>query len=551
MDTSMKKNILPFLLLFASYGYIQAGSLKGIENNRDTVTILSYNDFHGAFIAGQNVPGAALFVQALLNEKARSPHPVILSVGDNFSGSYFSLMTKGEPHEVFTSPVEGAKVISAIGNHEFDWGTDYLIKNSSRYFNYIAANVREKTNGKRIVPPCAMVSVPVFGSTDILKIGFIGLTTTETATGGKYQYVSRLTFDAPTQEYVQVLCDSLRKKEQADMVVVLMHIATSMKDGKPCITESDAKGITRVKGIDAIVSGHSHEVVIGEIDGIPVIQAGKNGELIGKLTFLVAKEQKNLRLTYLKGDLINVGENSLIKAKIDSCISIYELYSIYTKADTDLIHDRKDRNHYTQMGALVTASYVQAYQSACQKNSNLPKFPVIGVNHFNGIRAGIKKGDVTKSDIGNVLPLGGTLGAFRMTGKEVKELFTEGRRTTGSTAIEKRGFLQSSNMKLVIKKEKDKEVVSHLYYLTDGAKAEYKEISDNDEYIVVCDDFISTGGDEYPDKYFKNHRVEAFDGEIVNALLTYLKEQKQIPNSKATTPEVEPERNPISSRITY
>lgn len=109
---------------------------------KDTISILSFNDFHGAFISGQGTPGAGNFVAALLELKKQVPNPVVLSGGDNFSGSYFSLMTQGEPHRVFTLPAAPDTLVSAVGNHEFDWGTDYLL-NTPVKREVFAADFRE------------------------------------------------------------------------------------------------------------------------------------------------------------------------------------------------------------------------------------------------------------------------------------------------------------------------------------------------------------------------------------------------------------------------
>lgn len=72
----------------------------------------------------RNVPGAAELVQAVLDEKAKNKNTVVVSVGDNFSGSYFSRITRGNLlPEMFR---EMDVKMSAIGNHEFDWGLPLL-----------------------------------------------------------------------------------------------------------------------------------------------------------------------------------------------------------------------------------------------------------------------------------------------------------------------------------------------------------------------------------------------------------------------------------------
>ena len=64
-------------------------------------------------------------VQMTQNEKQRYPHSIVVSGGDNFSGSYFSKITKGEPIKEMYEAMDVE--MSAIGNHEFDWGLPYLV----------------------------------------------------------------------------------------------------------------------------------------------------------------------------------------------------------------------------------------------------------------------------------------------------------------------------------------------------------------------------------------------------------------------------------------
>ncbi|MEG2071272.1 MAG: 2',3'-cyclic-nucleotide 2'-phosphodiesterase, partial [Bacteroidales bacterium] len=102
----------------------------------DTITILSFNDFHGAFTEDENVSGAAVFSQALIDAKNSHPHPIVVSAGDNFSGSYFSRITRGEPIQTLFDSLNVE--VSAIGNHEFDWGVSFLRDTASKWMDYVA-----------------------------------------------------------------------------------------------------------------------------------------------------------------------------------------------------------------------------------------------------------------------------------------------------------------------------------------------------------------------------------------------------------------------------
>ncbi|MCS2661518.1 hypothetical protein NXW67_17920 [Bacteroides fragilis] len=111
----------------------------------DTLSLVSFNDFHGAFASDKGVPGAGKLVQTILTQKEQNKNTIVLSVGDNFSGSYFSRITRGNPlPEMFR---EMDVKMSAVGNHEFDWGLPYLTDTAKVYMNFVAANIISERGG--------------------------------------------------------------------------------------------------------------------------------------------------------------------------------------------------------------------------------------------------------------------------------------------------------------------------------------------------------------------------------------------------------------------
>lgn len=512
----MRNNSFVWLLCLVLVGVQQLLSAPD-RTQADTITLLSFNDFHGAFAQDKNMPGAAVFVEALLKAERRNPHAVLLSGGDNFSGSYFARLTRGYPvDELFR--VADVKV-SAVGNHEFDWGQEFLVDTAAQYIRYLAANIQVDKTKQSLFPPFKLLQVPVLEG-DTFTIGVVGLTTTETGRKTKPEYVKGLTFISPNSS-MKTYCQQV-KKAGADMVVALMHVGTEMKNGTPVIKEHDADSIPYIEGVDAVVSAHSHNVVLGTINGKPVVQAGTNGTHIGRLQFLVEKNDRGEWSTrFLQGDTLRVAPDGKANAEMAKAVDAYEqqygLDEEYAHATKDLVHDRTvNLKEYTEVGALVTAAYAHKYDSWFDQ----PR-PVIGVNHFNGIRSGLSEGTVTKLRAGNVLPFGGNLRAYDFSGKTLKVLLNEGR-------CNPNGFLQTSNLKLYLDSQGK---IVRVFTL----KGE--EIKDEDLCVVVCDEFIAKGGDGYDAKLFVNPRAH-FAYETTTVFLDYLKTLGTIPNGQTQRPLV-------------
>ena len=486
--TLLKKAALCCGLLIASpfiaFGQIHEGGHRPDWNAIDTISFLSFNDFHGAFVKDRNVPGAAELVQAVLDEKAKNKNTVVVSVGDNFSGSYFSRITRGNPlPEMFR---EMDVKMSAIGNHEFDWGLPYLVDTAAVCMDYIAANIVAKDDHAPLewLEPCKMVVQPLKNGGSV-KIAFVGLTTTDTAVKTRSENIRGIDFVNPVDAARVQVATGLKKEGKVDMVVLLMHIGTDMSN-PDVIEEENAKRLPWIEGVDAIISGHSHKVVLAEVNHLPIIQAGVNGTHLGKLNFEVKQDAGKYTIQYIGGDTIRVAGkgNSVIDSLVNKEMDKYGFEEVLTMAENDLIHDRNiNKKDYTTVGAYVTASYADTFRKYSQISKKYGKQSVVGVNHYGGLRASILKGEVTKLRAGNVLPFQGHLLAFHFCGKELKKLLADGR-------INKNGFLQTSH--LAIGLASDGVTVTSVTDLVTG-----KKIKDTDKCIVVLDSFITDGGDGY------------------------------------------------------
>lgn len=491
----MNKFIQIFVFIISIGYYVPDAYAQTEQTRKDTLSILSFNDFHGAFIPGENMPGAEYFIFKLLELKEHCPNSLILSGGDNFSGSYFSLMSKGEPHQVFTLPTAPDTLISAVGNHEFDWGTEYFLETSTKYVQYVGANIeyKKKSDFKEIVPDYRIVK------RGNIHVGIIGLSTPTTTFSGKKPYVNDFEFKKDFSEKVNKLAKELKEKS-INVVILLMHIGTDMDDNNPVIHRIDSASeneIKKLSGIDAIVSGHSHKEVCGMFDDtIPMIQAGANGSHIGLIQF----EWDGTSTRLITDSLVKVPIPNQIRQSIDSiCLEKHFNESCVT-VENELIHDRnKNLHEFTDVGGLVTASYkacldtIRKYRKVEDSLLQNESTPILAVHHFKGIRTGMTSGKLTKAQIGNVLPFGGELAAYRMRGDTVRLLFNEGLDTTKT-----RGFLQTCDMMFeMIEGKIDKMVLIN----GDGNDI---EITDDMQCIVLCDNFIAYGGDEYKEEYFNN-----------------------------------------------
>lgn len=475
---------------------------------KDTLAILSFNDFHGAFVEDASHSGAAKLVGCMNEQSRKYATSVVVSVGDNFSGTYFSRISRGKPlpHLFKAMDVE----LSAVGNHEFDWGLKYLTDSAAVYSKFVSANIT--TNGVDApswLKPYQIVKRTLKSGKEV-KIAFVGLTTTETPLKTSPANVAGLKFIHPLGAAAVETLYGLKKEGKVDMIVLLMHIGTNM-NAEGIISESNAIVLPYLDKVDAIISGHSHKVVLAKVNNVPIIQAGVKGSHVGKLLF----EFSDDKVKYIGGDTVATKSsqpNEEVLAELQKYIDKYQFNKKLTLAKSNLIHNRNiNKFEYTSVGAYITAGYANFF---AQKEPSYRKLPIIGVNHFGGIRSGLLKGDISKLAAGNVLPFGGRLVAYHFTGKRLKQLLQMGREN-------RNGFLQTSNVELMLDAQQK---ISKIYYIQPSSKQSI-EIKDDDQCIVTLDTFITTGGDGYDASLFKGYEVKEFNAaqyETTKVFIDYL-----------------------------
>ena len=482
----------------------------------DTVTLISFNDFHGYFVKDAVAPGASALVRSVLEEKAASPHPFVVSGGDNFSGSFFSRMTKGEPlPEMFR--LMGVTV-SAVGNHEFDWGKEYLQSNSTKDMTYVAANIEAESEcGQSWLPAYKILSCTLKNGAPF-RIAFIGLTTVETQYKTSAENVAGLRFVHPYAAAAIQLAYHLKKEGKIDMAVLLCHVGTDMRvPGR--FQECDTKMLPYMEGVNAIITAHSHKVVLDEINGVPVIQAGSYGRYLGKLQFKVTPVRKSdtFRVEYIGGDTIPVDRDKRhagMEEYVEKYTKQYRFDEVLTLAEDDILRDSRT---YSVMGGLVTASYVACFKKNMPADSC--SLPIIGVNHAGGIRNDLYRGGIDRMEAANILPFAGQLVAYRFTGKMLRKLLDDGWNNPN-------GRLQACCLDVRMKGN----TVCAAEYVAGGKAV---AIGDDEECIVVLDDYITDGGDQYDSSLFVRPVVSFNKKGLVttDAFIDYLKSKPSIRRS--------------------
>ena len=289
--------------------FILPSELAKAKIRMKTFTILHTNDMHASFIgmgpASDYTPftlnddttrgGYARLAGliAMRKEARKGQGPVlVLDAGDYSMGTAFSTATRETGGELHLMGLMGYDA-TTFGNHEFDLGPDGLGKSISASVKggpipmVVAANSSFNGGDATLTDLQRLVKEGVVRRYTVIERGGIRFGVFGTLGKEAMIYTSggATTFADPTESAKEVV-RILREKEKVDVVIALSHGGVVKgADGRYTDGE-DVRLAKDVRGIDVVISGHSHtelrEAII--VNGrTPVVQTGLESRNLGEL----------------------------------------------------------------------------------------------------------------------------------------------------------------------------------------------------------------------------------------------------------------------------
>lgn len=219
------------------------------------------NDLHGKLADGQNHPGVDELTTYLKNARVRDDYTIVLSAGDMWQGSAESNLTQGRIMTEWMNEVDFAAM--TIGNHEYDWGEEYVEANALlAEFPFLAINIYNRET-KELVDYCQPSVMVDAGD---LQIGIIG------AIGDCYSSISSdkvedVYFKVGNELTELVKAESERlRKEGADCIVYVLHDGYGQSKSNAAIPSSQMRSYYDVElsngYVDLVFEGHTHQTYI-------------------------------------------------------------------------------------------------------------------------------------------------------------------------------------------------------------------------------------------------------------------------------------------------
>lgn len=434
--------------------------------------IIGTNDFHGALEPRPDANGVrrggAAYVGSAIDRARRECAPecetLLLDGGDMFQGTPASNLSYGRPVVDYYNRMGYAA--AALGNHEFDWGSDSLRARMRQAKHAIlGANVRY-TDGRDV----KWIRNDTIVRRGRVRIGIIGVSTVSTPTTTRAGNVVGLRFDDPAP-IVDSIGTALRKRG-ADLVVVIAHAGAFCNRNAGCsgeIVDLARKVTTKV---DAIVSGHTHSFVNTVVNGIPIVQARSSGRAIDVLDIPLGRAaglQSRHEVREIAVDTIKP------LASIDSIVkrAVARVAPLVNRYVATIPSSLPRQGSQYPLGNLIADAQRWAGKGD------------VAIMNNGGIRTDVRAGDATYGSLFEVQPFGNTLYSLTMTGSQLRGLLE---------AMLSKSEPDDHVSGITIRYDPSKPRGSRIVSVT---MADGTPLSDTRAYSVILNDFLATGGEGY------------------------------------------------------
>lgn len=394
--------------------------------------------------------------------RAEATNSVLVDNGDLIQGSplgdYMAAkgLKQGDIHPVYKALNTLDYAVGNLGNHEFNYGLDYLRKAlAGAAFPYVNANVIDVKTQKPLFTPWIIKETPVKdkdGKTHTLKVGYIGFVPPQIMTWDKANLEGKVTVNDITESARRYVPEM--RANGADVVVVIAHSGLSAEPYKT-LAENSVYYLSDVPGVDAILFGHAHAVFPGKdfasikgadiekgtLNGVPAVMPGMWGDHLGVVDLVLSNDSGSWKVTQSKAEARPIYDAAAKKALVAEDASLVKVL----KADHDATREfvsqpigKSADNMYSYLSLVQDDPTVQVVNNAqrayvehfIQGDPDLANLPVLtaaapfkagGRKNDPASFVEVEKGQLTFRNAADLYLYPNTLVVMKVTGQEVKD----------------------------------------------------------------------------------------------------------------------------------
>jgi 2',3'-cyclic-nucleotide 2'-phosphodiesterase/3'-nucleotidase len=371
-------------------------------------------------------------------------------------------MKDGDIHPVIAAMNTLGFDASTLGNHEFNYGLDFLMKSlAGANFPVVNANIAlelgsDPTKDKTLIPPYVILDHQVTdgsGATHDIKVGLIGFVPPQVM-GWDRRHLEGNVQARDILETAKAYLPQM-KEQGADVIIALSHSGIGDANASEGM-ENASVPLAGMEGIDAILTGHSHlvfpspgyadfagvDVDAGTLMGTPACMGGFWGSHMGLIDLLIEKDGNEWRVVSAQSEARPISkrnEDRSTTALVDSDETV--LASVQQEHDETLEYIRRavgktDAPLHSYFALVADDPSVQIvsiaqlwYIEQMMKGTEHEGLPILSAAapFKAGGRGGpeyftdVPKGDVAIKNVSDLYLYPNTARAVRVTGQQVKD----------------------------------------------------------------------------------------------------------------------------------
>lgn len=387
-----------------------------------SLNFYSVNDLHGKLADGDNHPGVDELTTYLKDAQKRRDNVIILSAGDMWQGSPESNLTAGQLATDWMNDVGFTAM--ALGNHEFDWGTEAVKTNAEiAEFPFLAINIYDRETNQRVDYCDSSVMV----DTGEIQVGIIG------AIGDCYSSISPdqvedIYFKVEDELTQLVMAESEKlRSEGADYIVYVIHDGYgSSESTSSAVDVSDNKlksyyDVDLSDGyVDLVFEAHTHQgYLLRDTNGVFHLQGKGENKAIShvevQVNSVTGTTRTRMKEVLANGTYANYADDPIIQDLMEKYADVVSI------ATEQLGHNAAFRNS-DFLNQKVADLYYQVGLERWGKDYDI----ALG-GGFIAVRSPYQllEGVVEYGDLQMVLPFDNQIVLCSVKGRDLKEKFFE------------------------------------------------------------------------------------------------------------------------------
>ncbi|MDO5292652.1 MAG: bifunctional 2',3'-cyclic-nucleotide 2'-phosphodiesterase/3'-nucleotidase [bacterium] len=546
----------------------EAPNETGAAEGNIKLTIMGTSDVHNYlmnydyYTVSESEKNGLVKVSTLIKQyKEDNPNVLVFDNGDliqgNPLGDYFARVNPlqaGTEHPVYQALSLAGYDGATLGNHEFNYGLDYLKQIiSDSKVPIINTNIYNAQTKEPEFQQYEIINKKVVdenGNETELKIGVLGFVPPQILQWDKINLEDKIEVKDIVESAKEMVPKV--KAEGADIIIALSH--SGYGDGSYNTGDENVSyELTKIEGIDAVIAGHSHDtfpsetfaednknlanvdIVKGTMNGVPTVQPAKYAEGVGVINLTITSQDGKYTVSDGSSQFLSA-EN--VENDADLVAALQEAHDqVVAYVNSPVGKTKRDINTYFALVSdndavqLVSDAQMEYAKDKVKEEDALKEYkelPILSAAapfkaglSKDGTKADdyveVKKGDLSIKDIANIYKYPNTAVIMKVNGKGLRnwlEMSAGLFNIMDTASTENQELLNNNyaayNFDTIDGVTYQIDVTKQPKYDHDGKlinedssrivdlKYNGKEIKDDDEFLVITNNYRASGGGNFP-----------------------------------------------------